>query len=181
MNNILEAIEKLANEVGATADQERDKLLRLIRAEARILAGREPERFRRRPTEKRDEAGAWSEQYPPDIEYCNFTGPRLLTLIASREEDVPTSTGFYYEWRRVTVDPGLYLGRDGFLYGSFEEGTGCFGRFNAHPGNCNVEIKIEWRQLAESELELDQLRAAEKVLRVLAFPTAATLAAVNEG
>lgn len=168
----IEDIEKLAENLHTEQDQQRNKLLRLIRAEVRVLAGREPEQFQRKALEERDEAGHWDNSYPPKVCLYNKRGPRLVKLVSPTIEDVPTSGGFYYSWRRETVDPGIYAGRDGLLYGRYDEGTGRLGQFAAHPGDCDVAIEYDWRQLDPEEISLEDLQAAEQELRSLAFPLA---------
>jgi len=167
----IEDIEKLAESLETEQIVQKEKVLRLIRAEARILAGRDPERFQRKALEERDEAGHCDNSFPPDTVRYNISGPRLLRIISPSTEDVPTTGGFYYEWRRETIDPGVYLGRDGILYGRYDEGTGRVGRFAAHPGDCDVAIKFSWRQL--DDLSLATLKEVEAQLRSLAFPASA--------
>lgn len=164
----IDDVERLATELEATESEQRAKLERLIRAYARILATREPERFPRAHTEYADEDGHWDSSFPPKQVYRSRTGPRLLRVIRADTSDVATSGGFYYEWRRVTESPGLYVSRDGQLYGAEHTGTGQFGQFAAHPGNCNVSVEIEYSP--RHDVSLDELREAEEHLRKLAFP-----------
>jgi hypothetical protein len=164
----IEQVEALATQLHSDEGTERAKLERLTTAYARILSAREPERFARQPLEKRDEAGHWDNSYPPTIEYCNYTGPRLIELSDCDYEDVPTSGGFYYDWKRVTTDPGLYVSRDGRIYGCEITGTGKLGQFAAHPGDCNVECELEYDE--RDDLSVEDLRTVETALRALAFP-----------
>jgi hypothetical protein len=171
MNTItIEDLERLASELEANETAQRERLLRLICAEARILAAREPHLFERMPTEYGDEAGHWDNSFPPKKEYRCRTGPRLLEVRDNTTDDVATSSGFYYSWKRVTTDLGLYVARDGSIYGADETGTGRLGQFAARPGDCDVECTIEWSQRDRNDLTLDELREVESHLRALAFP-----------
>lgn len=169
----IEQVEALASQLEASEQEQRDKALRLIRAYARILGAREPERFTRRPTECRDEAGHWDSSFPPKAEYYALSGPCLLTLRKRDYQDVPTSGGFYHEWKRVTHDPGIYVQRDGTIYGCDEHGTGAVGQYAAHPGDCEREIVLRWSRRPVSEIPTAQLLEAEAELRALAFPASA--------
>lgn len=166
----VEQVEALASQLEASEQEQRQKALRLIRAYARILGAREPERFRRRPTECRDEAGHWDSSYPPREEYTAHAGPRLVTARKREYQDVPTSGGFYYAWKRVTTDPGVYIARDGTIYGCDEHGTGTVGQYAAHPGDCEREIVLDWTERDPSDVPTAELLAAEEHLRGLAFP-----------
>lgn len=169
MNTItIESLEQLATELEATEAAQRAKLDRMIRAHARILAVREPHLFERKATERGDEAGHYDNSYPPKQVFRARTGPRLLRVAGYDYEDVATSGGYYYEWRRVTTDGGVYVSKMGELYEADETGTGRLGQFAAHPGDCNVECEIEWSH--KRDVSLDQLVAAESHLRALAFP-----------
>lgn len=169
MNTItIEALEQLATELEATEADQRAKLDRLIRSYARILAVREPHLFVAKATERGDEAGHWDSSFPPKQELRAKTGPRLLKIEGWDTEDVATSGGYYYSWRRVTTDGGVYVSKMGELYEDDETGTGKLGQFAAHPGDCDVECTIEWSR--KHDVSLDQLRAAEEHLRKLAFP-----------
>lgn len=169
MNTItVESLEALATEIEATEVEQRAKLDRLIRAYARILAVREPHLFVRKATEHGDEAGHYDNSYPPKQEYRAKTGPRLYCVEGWDTEDVATSSGFYYSWRRVTTDGGLYISKMGELYEANETGTGRLGQFAAHPGDCDVECEIEWSR--KHDVTIEQLATVEADLRKLAFP-----------
>lgn len=169
----VEQVEALASQLEASEQEQRQKALRLIRAYARILSAREPERFTRRPTECRDEAGHWDSSFPPGEEYYACSGPRLLTLRKRDYQDVPTSGGFYHAWKRVTTDPGIYIARNGTIYGCDEHGTGRVGGYAAYPGDCQREIELAWSVRDPSEIPTAQLLEAEAELRALAFPASA--------
>lgn len=175
MNAItIESLEQLATEIEATEAAQRAKLDRLIRAYARILAVREPHLFVRKATEHGDEAGHWDSSFPPKQVFRSKTGPALIKIEAWDTEDVATSGGFYYSWRRVTNDGGLYVSKMGELYEADETGTGALGQFAAHPGDHNVECEIEWSR--KREVTIEQLATAEEHLRKLAFPLSQAVA-----
>lgn len=164
----LEDVEALASALEADEATERAKLERLIRAEARIIAVREPEQFAARPMEYADEDGHWDNSYPPGQVYRAHTGPRLLAVRDCETTDVATTPGYYHEWRRVTEYPGLYVDRDGRIWGCDESGTGRVGSFAAHPGNCDVNVAVAWER--RSDVTVEELREVERHLRQLAFP-----------
>lgn len=175
MNTItIESVEQLATELEQTAELQSAKLKRLIAAYARIIWQREPHRFVRKATEHGDEAGHSDNSYPPKQVYRAKTGPRLYCVEGWDTEDVATSGGFYYSWRRVTTDGGVYVDRMGAIYEANETGTGRLGQFAAHPGDCDVECEIEWS--LKRDVTLDQLTAAEADLRKLAFPLSQAVA-----
>ena len=175
MNTItIESLEALATELEQTAELQTTKLKRLIAAYARILWQREPEHFKRRDTEHGDEAGHWDSSYPPKQVYRARTGPRLVLVDELTTDDVPTSGGFYYSWRRVTTDGGVYVDRMGQIYECEETGTGRLGQFAAHPGDCDVECTLDWSR--NSKPTLDQLALAEQKMRELAFPLSQAVA-----
>lgn len=173
----VEQIEHLATELEADAEENRSRLLRLIRAETRILAAREPERFTRRACHYGDEAGHYDNSYPPKMEYSERTGPVSITLTKSVTEDVATTSGFYYEWRRVCSSGALALDMHGRFWRSDETGTGRVGQFAAHPGDCGVDVTIDWSHESDDDVSLEELRIAEGKLRALAFPAATAKAA----
>lgn len=171
MNITIEEIEALVSRMEQEEEARRAKLIRLISAEARIIALREPEHFGKpRATERSDEDGHWDNSFPPEILCKNRTGPRLITVEQHVTDDIATSSGFYHDWKRVTTDPGLFIGRKGELYGLQETGTGSFGQFAAHPGNCDVQCDLDWQILSADEVSTERLEAAEEQLRALAFP-----------
>ena len=159
----IEQLEALAAQLEADDNTERERLLRLCRAMARILAARQPEAFRRYPSEITDEAGHWDNSYPPkaELHYSRST-PRLIRVRKYTTEDVPTSTGFYHDYREQTTELGCYVGRDGSFWGCDRSGTAHFGQYAAHPGECNREIELDWQPI---EPTLDDLREAEPILR----------------
>jgi hypothetical protein len=164
----IEGLEALAAQMEADAATHAAKLERLIRAFARIINGREPQKFTRKPTEYGDEAGHYDNSFPPEQEYRAHTGPRLIRLEERTTEEVATSSGFYYSWKLVTTAPGLYVAPDGSLWGSDATGAGRLGQFAAHPGDCGVEVTIDYDR--RGDVSLDELERAEMALRDLAFP-----------
>jgi hypothetical protein len=171
MENItIESLETLATELEKDQAAQRARLIRMIRAEARILAAREPDKFPRRATEYADEDGHYDNSYPPKQVYRARTGPRLVILDSCDYEDNATEGGFYHAWERVTLDPGIYVSRDGRIYGCEMTGTGRVGQFAAHPGDCDVDVTLEYSLRDEDEIPLEQLASAEETLRSLAFP-----------
>ena len=169
----LEQVEVLAATLEAEQAGRRERLLRLIRAEARILAVREPQMFGRRALEYGDEDGHWDNSYPPKMEYKDKTGPRLIKVSAAEWDSVATEGGFYHAWRATTENNGLYVGRDGALWGCTYSGTGSFGQFAAYPGNCGVTLTMEWDRLDIDDVSDDDLTMVEETLRDLAFPLTA--------
>jgi hypothetical protein len=168
----LESVEELAREIIAQDNAARERLVRLIAAEARIVARRNPVKFQRRATVYADKAGHWDNSYPPKQDYSARSGPRLLGLISRETEDVPTESGFYYDYRTITAFGGLFVDADGNLWTSDMSGTGTFGQFAAHPGECNVQCEIEWNRADVEEFATTQLQEAEARIRKLAFPLA---------
>lgn len=164
----IEDVEALALSLEGEEREKRVRLERLIRAYARIIHAREPERFARHATEYGDEAGHFDNSFPPKQVYRAHNGPRLIQLRDCSTEDLPTSGGFYHEWRRVTTDPGLYVAPNGAIWGATETGTGRVGRFAAHPGDCGVEVEISYD--LRDDLSLAELEEVEEALRKLAFP-----------
>jgi hypothetical protein len=158
----LEQLEGLALQIEADDAAEHARLMRLCRAMVRILAARQPELFVRRATSITDEAGHYDNSYPPKPEFHRAGGPRLFKIRGNDTDDVPTSGGFYYSWKRETAELGCYVGRDGVFRGCDESGTGRLGQFAAHPGDCEREIEIDWPVI---EPTLDDLRDAEPKLR----------------
>lgn len=166
----IEQVEALATKLEADDEAKRAKLVRLICAYTRVIAQRSPEKFQRQATVCRDEEGHFDNSYPPRIVYRDHTGPRLLQVRDNRTDDVATSGGFYYSWKRVTEDRGVWVGRDGTLWGCDETGTGEVGQFAAHPGDCNVDVELEWERLDLDDVDTEDLSATESKLRGLAFP-----------
>lgn len=164
----IESLETLATELEHDAEQQTARLKRLITAYARIVWQREPHLFARKATERGDEAGHFDNSFPPAQKFRAKTGPRLVRVEAWETEDVATSGGYYYSWKRVTTDGGVYVDRMGQIYEANETGTGRLGQFAAHPGNCDVECEIEWSR--NDNVTLAQLTAAEAHMRALAFP-----------
>jgi hypothetical protein len=164
----IESLEALASKLEQETATHAAKLERIIRAFARIIHAREPRKFARQPCGWGDEAGCSDNSYPPEKEYRDYTGPRLLEIIEEDTEEVPTSDGFYYSYRVTGTDPGLYIAADGSIWGAMRTGTGRFGQFAAHPGHCDVEVSIEYDQ--RRDVSTEELETAEKHLRKLAFP-----------
>jgi hypothetical protein len=92
----VEDVEALATRLESGQAARREKLLRLIRAHARILAVREPETFTRRAIEYSDEDGHWDNSYPPKKKYKDRSGPRTLKIREYTWEEIATSSGFYF-------------------------------------------------------------------------------------
>lgn len=170
----LEQIEGMAAQIVAEAQTQRERLCRLIRAEARIAHNRRPERFKTAPSRYQDEDGHWDNSYPPDQVYCDYTGPQSLLIYAPTTEDYATSDGFYYEYRTVTTKRGLRIAADGTVYTVDQTGTGRFGQFAAHPGECNVDVDLEYSRTSCDNLSIAELAAIESKLRSLAFPASVT-------
>jgi hypothetical protein len=166
----IEQVEALATKLESDDQAKRAKMLRLIHAYCRVIAQRSPGKFARQAVACRDEEGHFDNSYPPSVLYCEHTGPRLLQIRDNRTDDVATSGGFYYNWKRVTEDRGVWVGRDGALYGCEETGTGELGQFAAHPGDCNVDVTLEWEQLDLDDVDTEDLVETESKLRGLAFP-----------
>lgn len=166
----IEHLEALASELEANSAAQRDRLLRLIRAEIRILAARDPEQFAPLARHYGDEAGHYDNSFPPDQEFSERTGPASIRLTKAVTEDVATSGGYYYQWRRVTSRGALVVDMHGQFWRSSETGTGRVGQFAAHPGDCDVDVTIDWSREDDSEISLDELRSAEVKVRALAFP-----------
>lgn len=168
----IEQLESLVDRMEHDETARRAKLHRLIRAYARIVALREPQQFPARALHLGDESGHWDNSYPPTQVYSDRSGPRLIRVRESQEEDIATTGGFYHDWRRVSVSPGLYVSRDGHLYGRAETGTGRVGQYAAHPGDCDVDCAVEWSVRPDDELELGDIEECELHMRTLAFPLA---------
>lgn len=173
----IETLEALATQLETDEEAQRAKLLRMIRAESRILAVREPGKFPARATVLHDEDGHWDSSYPPKQVYADRTGPLLVKVVGNKSSDVATSGGFYYSWRRVTEDPGLYVARDGTIYGCNEHGTGRLGQFAAHPGDCDVEVELDWSPRDLGDVTTEELAEVESHMRALAFPASVETAA----
>lgn len=172
-NLTIEDLEALADTMGKENHERRGKLNRLCVAYARIIGLAKPDAFEPEPCQHGDEAGSWDSSYPPDQVYSEHTGPETITIRSHKIEDVATGGGFYYPWRRVTVDGGLAIDRDGAWYRADETGTGRLGRFAAHPGDCDVTCEIAWCEVDVEDLDVEELDAAERKLRDLAFPLVA--------
>lgn len=170
MKITIEQLESLAADLIAAAEANRGKLHRLITAYARIINLKSPEAFTRRATEWSDEDGHWDNSYPPKQEYKERTGPRTIRIINIDRESKATSGGFYHDTEWYTTDGGLSVGPDGTLWAGDLHGTGEYGQFAAHPGDCNVRCEIDYSELDLADVPLDRLIKAEKELRDLAFP-----------
>lgn len=169
----IEQLEALATRLETDDAAKREKLMRMIRAYCRILAQREPKLWGRMPTEHADCDGHWDNSYPPAQKYKNHSGPRLIEVVDHRTNDIATSGGFYYDWKRVTEQPGLYVSRDGRIFGCQETGTGRVGRFAAHPGDCDVSCTLEWSPRDVDEITTVEIETVEAHLRGIAFPASA--------
>lgn len=176
MELTLETLEALAEQVEQDEEAHREKLARMIRAYARILAARAPDTFRARALEYSDEEGHYDNSYPPKQQYKDRNGPRLYCVRKFGWESIATEGGFYYHWRAATNDPGLYVAPDGTLYGCTVSGTGRVGQFAAYPGDCDVMLSLDWSPRDEDEVTTDELGQAECELRKLAFPLVAARA-----
>jgi len=174
----LEQVEVLAATLEAEQAGKRERLLRLIRAEARIVAVREPEQFKARALEYGDEDGHYDNSYPPDMRYANKNGPKLIRVAQPEWDAVATEGGFYHEWKAVSSTKGLYVDTKGHLWGCTYSGTGSFGQFAAHPGNCGVALSLEWDTLDVDDVSDADLLMCEETLRALAFPMVAEKAEV---
>src|SRR6266404_5360910 len=117
MKLTIQDLEELANQIANENQSRRDKLTRMIRAYCKIIHAREPGKFTRRACHFSDEVGNCDGSYPPDQEYSDRTGPRSIEIINLSSEDVPTESGFYYSYRTVPSDPGLYVTPTGALLG----------------------------------------------------------------
>lgn len=168
----VEALEHLATELEGREQEQRQRLSRLCAAYVRIIAARAPEKFTPRATHHGDEAGHWDTSYPPKQEYSATTGPALIQVEERETEDVATEGGFYYPWRRVTTYGGLYVDMHGRWWRSDETGTGRYGQFAAHPGDCDVDCEIDWSTVDADDVTLAELGHAEAKLRKIAFPLA---------
>lgn len=166
----LEDVEALAARLAADEATERARLERLIRAEARILAVREPGLFAPQATAYADRDGHWDHSYPPGQSYRAHTGPRLIEVREPETVDVATSPGYYHDWRRVTEYPGLYVDAEGRIWGCEESGTGRVGSFAAYPGDCDVRVEITWERRSDRDVSTEELREVERHLRAMAFP-----------
>ena len=172
----LEQVEQLAQRLASQQEDERHRFLRLIAAEARIVAIRDPARFKRAPREYGDEDGYWDTSYPPDQRYKDHSGPRLLPVHEVTTEYVATTAGGYYDARVTTTDGGLYIAEDGTLWECEAVGTATWGPFAAYPGWCNVRVELDYLPVEPEDVPLQRLADAEKALRAIAFPRATALA-----
>lgn len=173
MEITIEALETLAAEMAGEVEAQRARLARLCAAYTRIAAAGQPDAFTRRALHHGDAAGHWDSSYPPRQVYSDLTGPRTIRILERETDDVATSGGYYYDWRRVTTEPGLYVGIDGTWYRSHETGTGRLGQFAAHPGDCSVDCEIDYVRAHADSLTVAELAEAERTLRELAFPLVA--------
>jgi len=159
----IEQLEALAAQAENDNAAEYGRLLRLCRVMVRILAARQPAVFLSRASSITDESGHFDNSYPPKAEHhYEHAVPRMIQVRAYESEDVPTSGGFYYSWRRQTSDLGCYISKGGTFYGCNATGTGRLGRYAAHPGDCDRDITLDWSRI---EPTLDDLREAVETLR----------------
>jgi len=176
----IDQLEALATEMTVEVEVQHARLARLCATYGRIIAAREPQTYKLRACHHGDVAGHWDNSYPPRQVYSDHSGPRSIEITTEQTEDVATSGGFYFSWRRVTTAPGLYLGRDGQWYRSSETGSGRLGAFAAHPGNVGVDCEIEYEECHADDLSVAELELAEQVLRDLAFPLIAARRAAQQ-
>lgn len=165
----LEALEALAATLDEEEAQTIEKLQRMIRAYARILWNREPQRFKRQPLRRQDEAGHWDNSFPPSIEYTDHSGPRAIRCCKPEWQEVATDSGFYHSYRVTTTEPGLSVDRFGNLLRCNIEGTGEIGQYAAHPGDKNVDCDLSYETADDPTIE--ELRFCEAKLRGMAFPS----------
>lgn len=168
----VEHVERLAEKLTAEQEYARERLMRLIVAEARILSIREPDQFPRAPLEHGDQDGYYDNTWPPDQVDKDFAGPRLFTVSELKTDYIATTSGFFYDARVSTTDGGLYISPDGGLWQCKATGTATYGSFAAYPGWCDVRIELEYEQINPRDVPLDRLHEAESKLRALAFPRA---------
>jgi hypothetical protein len=169
----IEQLEALAAQAENDNAAECERLLRLCRAMARILAVRQPEVFKRRATSITDEAGHYDNSYPPKAElHYGHAAPRLAIVQRHATEDVPTSGGYYHTWRRQTDDLGCYVAPDGSFWGCDETGTGAVGQYAAHPGDHDRDITRDWQRIEPRAKEAEALRGLRAPRRREARPRA---------
>lgn len=110
-NLTLESLEALVETLIDAERAEREKQLRMIAACARIVALKDPEVFTRRACWHGDEEGHWDNSYPPKQTYSDRRGPSTIKIVDSTQEDIATSGGYYYSWRRITAVKARVLRR----------------------------------------------------------------------
>ena len=153
----LDTLEELANGIVADGEARRERLRRMIHHYCRIIAAKEPERFRQRALRYGDEDGHWDNSYPPSMRYADHNGIRSIKIEGGDWTEVATESGFYYHWEAVTSNRGIYADRHGDLYGADYSGVGAVGQYAAHPGNCGVDIRIEYDRLDDDEISTTRL------------------------
>jgi hypothetical protein len=169
----IEQLENLVSQMEADESAERDRLVRMIKACVKIMGQRASDKFRKRARKLISDSDG-DNSYPPKTIAAERSGPALYTIYESEEEHVRTTQGFYHDWRCVTVDQGLYADRQGNLYGRVEIGTGSYGQFAAHPGDCHVDIDVEFVDAdLENHFTVEQLRTALDYVKAVAFPLVA--------
>ena len=166
----IEDLESLAAAWEEEAGTRRARLAMLIPAYARMLPCRAPQTFNAKALVRADEDGHYDSSFPASVELKEFAGPKRMTVVQHSFEDIATTGGFCYEWRRSATDAGLYVSPSDELYGCNETGTGKLGQFAAYPGDCNVECSLSWIRPSLDDAGKEHLQTAEKELRVLAFP-----------
>jgi hypothetical protein len=105
--------------------------------------------------------------YPPDEQWTDHSGPILFKIEGADYSTEATAGGFYHDCRAGTGSSGLYVSRDGTLYGANFTGTCRFGQFPAHPGICDRDIAVEWDVLPMEDISNDDYDAAIAALRKL--------------
>lgn len=91
--------------------------------------------------------------YPPAEQWVDHHGPALIRICKPRYSEDASEGGFYHDCTVGTDDCGLYVDREGVLYGADFSGTCHFGQFAAHPGTCSRDIAIEWVEIEEDVME----------------------------
>lgn len=163
-------LDSLAERLAAAQADRAKSLATLCASYVRLLRVAKPRLFQAMPTEYRDEDGHFDNSYPPKQRYRAHTGPRLLEIADAETEQIATSRGYYHTWKQVTTYGGLWVDIDGDWWRCTENGTGRVGQFAAHPGSCDVDVRLAWRKVPLRELEVDELELAEALLRRLATP-----------
>jgi hypothetical protein len=176
----VEQLEALAASITADAEQQRERLLRIIRAYVRILAVREPDEFGRQMTVYADTDGSWDGSYPPKQRWKQPTGPAAIRVRDLDFDSRATSGGFYHSLAYFTSSPELCIDADGQWWAGELTGTGEFGQFAAYPGECNVDCEINYSEISDDDVPTDVLIDAEEQLRGLAFPAATARQAAEQ-
>lgn len=169
----LEALEELAKSLSADAAKENQHLSRLVRAYAEILALRQPRSFETMPAGERlmpqaDEAGSWNPDLPPERRPYGIHGPALVTIRPYALEHAVTAGGYFLDWKVLPADLGLYVDREGAIWGCEARGHERLGLTSGYPGESEVQVELLWQTF--TDVTLEALREVEAGLRVLAGP-----------